>query len=109
MSWVKRILIGIAVVLLLAVGFVGVYFYVLHPKSRAAPTVTAPKTPEAIARGEYLAKHVAGCVLCHSPVNEKVPGDEWDETRIFAGRKFPVADFPGTLVGPNLTSTTVGS
>jgi mono/diheme cytochrome c family protein len=86
-----------------------VFFYLLHPKSRDAPTVTAPTTPEAIARGEYLAKHVAGCVVCHSPMDERVPGDHVEESKLFAGRVFPSdGSFPGKLVGPNITSAAVG-
>ena len=109
MKWVKRIVIGLLVLMVLAVGFVGVFFFLLHPKSRAAPTVTAPKNPEAIARGEYLAKHVAGCVVCHSPMDERVPGDFVEESKIFAGRVFPSdGSFPGKLVGPNITSAAVG-
>jgi mono/diheme cytochrome c family protein len=109
MKWVKRILIGLGALLVLVTGFIVIYFYALHPKSRAAPNVTAPKTPEAIARGEYLAKHVAGCVICHSPMDMKVPGDQWDDTKIFAGRAFPSSgNFPGTLVGPNISPTAVG-
>ena len=82
MKWVKRILIGLLVLMVLGVGFLGVFFFLLHPKSRDAPTVTAPTTPEAIARGEYLAKHVAGCVVCHSPMDEKIPGDYVEESRL---------------------------
>lgn len=109
MKWVKRILIALLVLMVLAVGFLGVFFYLLHPKSRDAPTVTAPKTPEAIARGEYLAKHVAGCVVCHSPMDEKIPGDYIEDSKIFGGRVFPSdGSFPGKLVGPNITSAAVG-
>jgi len=104
MKWFKRILISLAVLLVLATGFIVVYFFVLHPKSRAAPSVTAPNTPAAIARGEYLSKYVAGCVICHSPMDMTIPGDQWDEKTIFAGRVFPTdGTFPGTLVGPNIT------
>jgi hypothetical protein len=110
MKWVKRIAIGLGVLLVLAVAFVVVFFYVLHPKLRDAPNMTAPRTPEAIARGEYLATHVAGCVLCHSPVDEKQPGDVWDKSKVFAGRVFPAsATFPGKLVGPNISPSAVGS
>lgn len=106
MKWVKRIGIGIGVLLVLFVGFVVVFFYVLHPKSRAAPNVHAPTTPEVIARGEYLVRHVTGCALCHSPLDEMKPGDEVDESQLFAGREFPVKDmgFPGILNGPNISS-----
>ncbi|HUS30739.1 MAG TPA: c-type cytochrome [Kofleriaceae bacterium] len=105
MKWVKRIAMVLGVLLVLAVGFVVVFFYVLHPKSRSAPSMTAPNTPEAIARGEYLAQHVLGCALCHSPIDESKPGDEVLAGQLFAGRVFPVKEmgFPGTLNGPNLT------
>ncbi len=104
MKWVKRIGIGLGVLLVLVVGFVVVFFYLLHPKMRDAPAVTAPTAPEAIARGEYLAKHVTGCVICHSPIDEAKPGDEIIESQLLAGREFPMpADFPGRVFGPNLT------
>jgi hypothetical protein len=105
MKWLKRIAITLGVLLVLAVGFVVVFFYLLHPKSRAAPNLTAPTSPEAIARGEYLSKHVFGCVICHSPIDETKPGDEIVAGQLFAGREFPVKEmgFPGTLNAPNLT------
>jgi mono/diheme cytochrome c family protein len=110
MKWVKRIVIGLVAFLVLAFGAVAVFFYALHPKSRDAPNVTAPKTPEAIARGEYLAKHLLGCVLCHSPIDERQPGDVWDETKLFAGRVFPSnGSFPGKLIGPNISPAAIGT
>ena len=110
MKWVKRIAIGLGIFFVLAFAAVGVFFYALHPKSHDAPNVTAPKTPEALARGEYLAKHLLGCVICHSPVDEKQPGDEWDETKLFAGRVFPSSgNFPGRLIGPNISPAAVGT
>jgi mono/diheme cytochrome c family protein len=110
MKWVKRIGIGLGVLLVLAFGAITLFFYVLHPKSRDAPSVKAPTTPEAIERGKYLAWHVTGCVLCHSPIDETKPGDEVIESQLFAGRKFPdEAGFPGTVVGPNLTPAAIGN
>jgi len=93
-----------ALVVLAILGMV-VKFYVLSPKSRPAPTVTAPNTPEAIARGKYLTNHVAACVGCHSPVNEAVPGEPPLEGKLGAGRDFgdwgPAVPF--RLRAPNLT------
>jgi hypothetical protein len=105
MIWLKRLAMVLGVLLVLAVALVVVFFYVLHPKSRDAPKLTAPNTPEAIARGDYLANHVLGCALCHSPIDETKPGDEILAGQLFAGRVFPVKDmdFPGTLNAPNLT------
>ena len=52
MKTVKRVLAVIGVLLLLAVIGVVVKFFVLSPKSRPPPNVTAPKSPAAIARGK---------------------------------------------------------
>ena len=105
MKWLKRIGMVLGVLLVLLVGFVIVFFYLLHPKSRAAPNMTAPTSAEAIARGDYLANHVLGCALCHSPIDETKPGDEIIAGQLFAGRVFPVKamGFPGVLNAPNLT------
>lgn len=78
---------------LLAVGAIIVKFYVLSPEWKPAPQVTAPSTPEAIARGSYLANNVTLCIACHS-----TPG------KIGAGNSvFPYSDFPGTARIPNIT------
>ena len=71
-----------------------VKFFVLSPQVRPAPTVTAPKTPEAIAHGKYLVDHVAGCLGCHSPVQDDKPGDYPVEGKLGAGRDFGA--FPGS-------------
>jgi mono/diheme cytochrome c family protein len=106
---VKKILKRVAqlIVLLLVVGVGGlvVKFYVLSPATRPAPNVRAPRTPEAIARGEYLANHVFGCTGCHSPVHQDQPGEPLVEGKVGSGRDFP--DDPSYegwhLSGPNLT------
>jgi hypothetical protein len=79
-------------------------FFVLSPKSRPAPNVSAPTSAEAVLRGKYLVDHVAGCLGCHSPVQEDKPGDRIVEGRAGAGRDF--GEFPGApfrLRAPNLT------
>lgn len=85
---VKRVLGVMGALLVLAVVGVVVKFYVLSPRFRPAPSLSAPNTPEAIARGSYLANHVAACVGCHSPVREDVPGDPPVEGKLGAGRDF---------------------
>jgi mono/diheme cytochrome c family protein len=85
---IVRVLGAIAALVLLAILGVIVKFYVLSPKSRAAPSVTAPSTPEAIAKGKYLVNHVAACIGCHSPVQEDKPGDPPIEGKVGAGRDF---------------------
>lgn len=84
----KRILVGLGVLLLLGLGFVVVKFYILLPKVRPAQNLTAPKTPEAIERGRYLAENVCGCITCHSKVVEGKPGPELVEGFKGAGRDY---------------------
>jgi hypothetical protein len=83
-----RVLAGFGALLVLAVLGVVVKFYVLSPKSRPAPEVAAPSTPEAIERGKYLANHVAGCMGCHSGIHDDQPGEPIIEAERGAGRDF---------------------
>jgi mono/diheme cytochrome c family protein len=80
-------------------------FYVMSPRKREAPAMKAPSSPEAIERGRYLVENVAGCIGCHSPVREDVPGEPPVEGKIGAGRDFGVLDpkSPAHLRGPNIT------
>lgn len=100
----KKTLLSVFLLVLLAAAGTGAYFYLLHPKMRPAPSVTAPSTPEAVARGRYLAEAMTGCPACHSPIDETRPGDFPLEGRLYTGRVFtPQMGFPGTIVAPNLT------
>ena len=101
---IKKILLGVLILLVLAIGGMLTYFYGFLPKSRPAPDVKAPSTPEAVERGRYLAHHVLGCAGCHSDIDEERPGDHIVEGTLLSGRVFRVPeDFPGTLVAPNIT------
>jgi mono/diheme cytochrome c family protein len=101
---VVRVLGAIVALVLLAVLGLVVKFFVLSPKSRPAPSVTAPASPEAIARGKYLVHNVAACIGCHSPVQEDKPGEPPIEGKLGAGRDFgDLPGFPGHLRAPNLT------
>lgn len=101
---IKKLLVAVAVIVVAVLAGVPAYFYLAYPKMRPAPDMTAPTTPEAIERGRYLVEAMTGCAACHSPVDESRPGDFPQEGLRFAGRVFPAeADFPGTVVGPNIT------
>jgi len=92
----KRVLAGIAALLTLLITLVIVRFYVLAPKSRPAPVMTAPTTAEAIERGRYLVTQVAACTGCHSPVQEEIPGEPPVDGMLGAGRDF--GEVPGSPV-----------
>jgi mono/diheme cytochrome c family protein len=99
----KTLLLVLFLVVAVVLG-IPAYFYGAHPKVRPAPEMTAPKTPEAIERGKYLSEAMAGCVACHSPIDESRPGDFPQAGLEYSGRVFPAdAGFPGTIVAPNLT------
>lgn len=62
---VKAVVVLVAVVAVAAVAGVS-YLYARYPEVPPAETVTITATPEKLARGEYLAQHVTGCVICHA-------------------------------------------
>lgn len=66
-----RKLLRAALILTVAlIGLAGIalaYLFLALPKLSAPSTVKVAATPEKIARGEYLSRHVAGCVVCHGP------------------------------------------
>jgi len=99
----KRVLLGTAAVPLVLVAAVAGNFYGALPKMRAAPDVKVTSTPEAVERGKYLANHVAGCLACHSRVDEMIPGEPAVPGQEGAGRTFAMPGFPGVVRAPNLT------
>lgn len=103
----KLKLVGLAIagVFVLLITAVIVKFYVLSPKMRPAPVVSAPTNSEAVTRGSYLVNHVAGCLGCHSPIAEDKPGDPPVEGQLGAGRDFGDmgSEVPFHLRAPNLT------
>lgn len=101
---VVRVLGALAALVVLAVVALVVKFFVLSPRMRPAPDLKASTDPQVIARGSYLVNHVTGCLGCHSPVRDDVPGDPPVEGKLGAGRDF--GEWPGApfhLRSKNLT------
>ncbi len=107
-----KVLLGVVgVVGLLVAGVLG-RFYGMFPKIRAAQAMSAPTSPEALARGAYLVNHVAACLGCHSEVQSTVPGEPVVPGTEGAGRVFNDPSFPGALRSTNITpdsETGIGS
>jgi len=112
----KRFLkiLGVIVVLLIfAVGCLLAYLRFGFPKvSPADQTLKIERTPERIARGEYLANNVMDCFGCHGmkamdeytfPLKEGTKGA--GGFRIPREWKF----FPGDVTAPNITPHGIGS
>jgi mono/diheme cytochrome c family protein len=104
MRIVKRILAGLAALIVLSVGAVLIKFYVLSPKYRDAADVKAPSSADAIERGRYLAWHVTACIGCHSEVDVTLSGEPVKPGREGSGRDFgDLPGFPGRVRAQNLT------
>lgn len=89
-----KILLGFVGLIIILVIAGLIYLETAFPKVKKAPELTINATPDMIARGEYLAKHVAICMDCHST-------RDWG---YFAG---PI--MPGTLgKGGDLFDETIG-
>lgn len=107
----KRIILGFSGLIALAALFAVVKFYVLCPKVGPVRDMHAPTSADAIKRGEYLARHVYGCMGCHSNAHTDLPGEPEMEDQLGVGRDFgDFPDiFPGRIRSRNLTSDkTVG-
>jgi mono/diheme cytochrome c family protein len=61
----KVVLFLVALIVIVAGGGVA-YLFARYPDVPGAETATVVATPEKLARGEYLANHVTGCVICHA-------------------------------------------
>lgn len=104
-----KVLAFLAGIIILIVAFAAMRFYVFAPKSRPATQVSAPRTPEAVERGRYLATSVAACMTCHSEIDESKPGDSIVPGRHGSGRDFgDLLGFPGHARSPNISSSADG-
>ncbi|MEO8681199.1 MAG: c-type cytochrome [Vicinamibacterales bacterium] len=61
-----RIVLALVLVVLVVAGVGLGYLFVVYPVSRPPSAIKVEATPERLARGEYLALHVTGCIGCHS-------------------------------------------
>ena len=66
MKVLLKILLALVVLIIICAGAGVAYLYARYPNVPPPETITVQSTPEKLARGEYLANHVTGCVGCHS-------------------------------------------
>ncbi|MEW6508669.1 MAG: cytochrome C [Bacteroidota bacterium] len=94
----------------LAIAFL-IYFNSSYPKVDPPPNENVEITPARIERGEYLAKHVAVCMDCHSTRDwSKFSGPPKIETWGMGGDRFgEEIGFPGTLYAKNITPASIGN
>ena len=107
-----RLLAGLFLLLLVAIGAGLAYLFTAFPKVAPAAAVTIEATPERIARGEYLANHVSGCIDCHSERDwTRFAGPIKAGTLGRGGDRFDQASagVPGILYAKNITPAGIGT
>jgi mono/diheme cytochrome c family protein len=107
---IKVVSIVFAVVCVLAVGLLA-YLFIFLPNAGPVEQISIERTPARLIRGEYLAKHVAVCVDCHSTRNWAlfsgpiVPGTEGK-----GGERFDaLIGLPGVVYAKNITPAALGN
>jgi Cytochrome c, mono- and diheme variants len=103
-KWTKTVLLILAGIVVI-IGCLLSYVKFALPKIKAAPELKVELTPERIARGEYLANHVAVCIDCHSKRDwSKFSGPPTPGTFGMGGDIFDQKfGFPGVYYAKNIT------
>ncbi len=107
---IVKVVAGLIVIAIIGIGGLYVYYFVILPPDIPVADITVDRTPKRIARGEYLANAVFGCVYCHSerdwslfggpprPGTLGKGGEVYDES----------VGVPGKLISPNITPYALG-
>lgn len=111
MRRLAKVLLALLAIVTIAAGAGVAHLLLNYPAVPPAENVTVRATPELVARGEYLAKHVSGCVVCHADhdyaqyANPVVPGTEGR-----GGENFGVdGSAVRVLYSSNITPAGIGS
>lgn len=110
MRRVAKWLAGIGIVLVALIGAGISYVVMAYPNVPAADAARVNVTPERLARGAYLFKHVAICVDCHSTRDfAKYGGPIVAGTEGKGGDPFTrEMGFPGNFYARNITPAAIG-
>jgi mono/diheme cytochrome c family protein len=106
-----RVILFILLAVILLAGGLICYVKAALPNVGAPQTLAVQLTPGRLARGEYLANHVAACMDCHSGRDWSIyAGPTKPGTFGAGGEKFgKEIGFPGTLYSRNITPYGIGS
>jgi mono/diheme cytochrome c family protein len=110
MTTLKKILIGSIAAIVLVIAGALLYIKIALPNVGPAPEMKVDATPERIARGEYLANHIAVCIDCHSTRDwSRFSGPPVEGTFGKGGDVFDKKfGFPGTYYARNITPSGIG-
>ncbi len=96
---------AVAMLTALAVGALLAYYLVILPPAVPVPDISVERTPERVARGQYLATAVDGCIYCHSERDWTLFGAPPKPGTIGkGGERFDKSvGLSGELTAPNIT------
>ncbi|HTB21879.1 MAG TPA: cytochrome C [bacterium] len=106
MRFLKWLGVGFAVLVLMLAGLLSCVRFGLPKVAPADESLKIASSPRRLARGKYLAEHVAGCMGCHSVEDWRTQGHPVVPGTEFAGGDtiFSAAlGLPGTIPPKNLT------
>lgn len=109
MKTLLKIVAGLVVLLLIVAGCGYGYLLYAFPKVPPAPTVSFDSSPERLARGQYLAEHVVGCVGCHTERDWTKFSGPVKRERLGAGNHPFDLGPAGFLYSKNITPAGIGS
>jgi len=105
LKWTAFVVVGLIALAAIALPMmVGIRPFI-GPETRPLTDQRFEATPERLARGEYLANNVSGCMVCHSDLDWEAPGFAIVEGRLGSGRNWAEEDLPW-MSAPNLTPDT---
>ncbi|MBT8443924.1 MAG: cytochrome C, partial [Gammaproteobacteria bacterium] len=110
MKTVIGVIASLTVIAAIGIGGLYVYYFFVLPPDLPVPNLAIERTPERVARGEYLATAVFGCMYCHSERDWSLfgappkPGTLGKGGEVF-DEKVGVS---GVLVAPNITPYHLG-
>ena len=105
MKKIKRILLWLFLLIVVFLTSTLIYIKLALPNVGPAPDLKVEMTAERIARGEYLANHVAVCIDCHSKRDwTRFSGPPTEGTFGMGGDRFDQKfGFPGVYFAKNIT------
>lgn len=103
MKLLGKILLGLAVLLIVAISATIGWRPIIGPRTRALTTRKFEATPQRLERGRYLFNHAFACVDCHSGHDTVNPDHLVLANMQGAGEVMPFDDLPGRVVASNIT------
>ena len=101
----------VAVVLVTLVGLIILYIFLKYPDVGKPTNLSVEATPARLARGQYLATHVAICITCHSQRNTALWSEPTVPTTEGMGGYLldEQEEVPGVVVAKNITPAGIGT